>query len=55
MIYTYHERIDGDVKTTTIHGTTEQLVVTGELLRQYYRYADIYVGEDCIIVRERVA
>ena len=55
MIYTKHERIDGNVKTTTIHGTTEQLVVTGELLRQYYRYADVYVGEDCIVVRERVA
>lgn len=55
MIYTIHDRIDGTVKTTTIHGTTAKIQEVGHLLKLTHRYADIYIGEDCIIVRERVA
>lgn len=55
MIYTIHGRIDGEVKTTTIHSRPEKIQEVGHLLKQTHRHADIYIGEDCIVVKERVA
>lgn len=54
MIYTVHERIDGDVKTTTVHGRIETLELFRQQLAGYNRYADVYVGENVLIVKERV-
>ena len=54
MVYTTHERIDGDVKTTIIHGTLDTLELFRKQLTVYNRYADVYLGENILIVRERV-
>ena len=55
MIYTLHERVDGDVKTTTVHGREDALNLFAQQLLGYNRWLDVYLGENILIVRERVA
>lgn len=55
MIYTTHEQTDGNVKTTTIHGRIETLALFCQQFTIYNRYADVYLGENVLIVRERVS
>jgi hypothetical protein len=53
MIYTYHEKVENGVKTVTIHGRPETLAMAAQHLAINFRYAELYIGEDCIILRER--
>ena len=53
MIYTLHEKVEGGVKTTTIHGREDTLTLFAQQLMGYNRYADVYLGENILIVRER--
>ena len=53
MIYTLHEKVVGGVKTTTIHGRPETLMLFAQQLMGYNRYADVYLGDDALIIRER--
>ena len=55
MIYTLHERVDGDVKTTTVHGRDATLSLFAQQLLGYNRWLDVYLGDQILIVRERVA
>ena len=55
MIYTLHCRTDGDVQTTTIHGRMDTLELFKQQFAIYNRYADVYLGECILIVRERVS
>lgn len=54
MIYTTHEKVVGDVKTATIHGREDTLLLFAQHLLGYNRYADVYLGESVLIVRERI-
>lgn len=53
MIYTLHDAVVGDVKTTTIHGRLETLGLFAQQFKVYNRYADVYLGENVLIIRER--
>lgn len=53
MVYTTHTRIVGDVRTTTVHGRQETLELYRQQLAVYNRYADVYLGDCILIVRER--
>lgn len=55
MIYTTHERIDSGVKTTTIHGRMETLALFCQQFTIYNRYAEVYLGECVLIIKERTA
>jgi len=55
MIYTTHERVDGDVKTTTIHGRMDTLAMFCQQFTIYNRYAEVYLGECVLIIKERTA
>ena len=43
-------RIDGNIKTTTIHGRMETLALFCQQFTIYNRYADVYLGENVLIV-----
>ena len=53
MIYTYHEKVKDGLRTVTIHGRSDTLGGLAAHLAINFRYAELYIGEDCIILRER--